>query len=83
MTWYVVYSGRVPGVYQHWEECKRQVHRFSGNCYIGFTTQAEAEARYAAYLARERRDTWRKWMKIAFAVWVLVVAAFLFYVIVA
>ena len=78
MTWYVAYVGRVPGVYDDWEECRRQVHRFSGNSYKGFTTWAEADARYTAYLARERKR-----MKITFAVLVLIVAAFLFYVIVA
>ncbi|KAK1648037.1 hypothetical protein QYE76_065842 [Lolium multiflorum] len=35
MTWYVVYKGKVPGVYNDWEECRRQVHRFSGNNYKG------------------------------------------------
>ncbi|KAK1612852.1 hypothetical protein QYE76_036525 [Lolium multiflorum] len=24
MTWYVVYKGKVPGVYNDWEECRRQ-----------------------------------------------------------
>ncbi|KAK1677923.1 hypothetical protein QYE76_038771 [Lolium multiflorum] len=23
MTWYVVYKGKVPGVYNDWEECRR------------------------------------------------------------
>src|SRR3954469_6319687 len=54
MTSYVVYVGRVPGVYEDWEECRRQVHRFSGNSYKGYPTRAEAEARYARYLAGER-----------------------------
>jgi viroplasmin and RNaseH domain-containing protein len=31
--WYVVYSGRVPGVYEEWEDCQAQVTNFSGNCY--------------------------------------------------
>ncbi|KAK1660709.1 hypothetical protein QYE76_048868 [Lolium multiflorum] len=35
MTYYVVYHGRVPGVYEDWEDCRRQVHRFSGNSYKG------------------------------------------------
>ena len=55
MTWYVVYVGRVPGVYDHWEEAHVQVHGFSGNRYKGYTTRAEAEARYTLYLAGERR----------------------------
>ena len=50
---YVVYKGKVPGVYDNWEECRRQVHRFSGNSYKGYTTRAEAECRYVRYLAGE------------------------------
>ena len=83
MTWYVLYVGRVPGVYDDWEECRRQVHSFSGNSYKGYTTRAEAEARYTMYLARERREMWRKRMKTTFAMMMLIVAAFLSYVIVA
>ena len=48
MPTYVVYKGKVPGVYDDWEECQRQVHRFSGNSYKGYATRAEAESRYAA-----------------------------------
>ena len=54
MTWYVVYKGRVPGVYDDWEDCRIQVHRFSGNSYKGYNTMAEAEARYTRYLAGVR-----------------------------
>ncbi|KAK1602822.1 hypothetical protein QYE76_037348 [Lolium multiflorum] len=39
--------GRVPGVYDDWEDCRRQVHRFSGNSYKGYPTRVEAEGRYA------------------------------------
>ena len=53
MPSYVVYKGKVPGVYDDWEECRRQVHRFSGNSYKGYTTRAEAEARYALSSGRE------------------------------
>ena len=28
MTWYVVFEGRVPGVYEEWTDCKEQVHKF-------------------------------------------------------
>ena len=58
-----MYKGKVPGVYDDWEECRRQVHRFSGNSYKGYTTRAEAESRYARYLAGERRERWRNRMK--------------------
>ena len=53
MPWYVVYKGKVPGVYDDWEECRRQVHPFSGNSYKGYTTRAEAESRYALSSGRE------------------------------
>ena len=53
MSSYVVYKGKVPGVYDDWEECRRQVHRFSGNSYKGYTTRVEAESRYVRYLAGE------------------------------
>ena len=64
MPSYVVYKGKVPGVYDDWEECRRQVHRFSGNSYKWYTTRAEAESRYARYLAGERRERWRNRMNI-------------------
>ena len=59
MSSYVVHKGKVPGVYDNWEECWRQVHHFSGNSYKGYTTRAKAESRYARYLAGERRERWR------------------------
>ena len=82
MPWYVVYKGKVPGVYDDWEECRRQVHRFSGNSYKGYTTRAEAESRYARYLAGERRERRRNRMKISFIAMMLIVTAALFYVMV-
>ena len=56
---YVVFHGRVPGVYHDWESCWRQVHRFSGNNYKGYATLEEAEAQYANFRSRQRRQTWR------------------------
>lgn len=44
MTWYVVFEGRVPGVYEKWEDCQKQVNKFSGNCYKGYATRQEAVA---------------------------------------
>ena len=46
MTYYMVFEGRVPGVYEEWEDCKKQVHKFSGNCYKGYATRQEAEAKW-------------------------------------
>jgi viroplasmin and RNaseH domain-containing protein len=47
---YVVYRGRVPRVYVHWEDCLRQVNMFKGNSYKGYKTMAEAEARWRNHL---------------------------------
>ena len=82
MPSYVMYKGEVPGVYDDWEECRRQVHRFSGNSYKGYPTRVDAEARYARYLAGERRERRRNRMKISFIAMMLIVTATLFYVIV-
>lgn len=49
--------GRDPGVYDDWEDCRRQVHRFGDNNYKGYITRAEAETRYALLSSgREERD---------------------------
>ena len=82
MPSYVVYIGRIPEVYDDWEDCRRQVHRFSGNSYKGYPTRAEAEARYACYLAGERRERRRNRMKITLVTMMLIVTATLFYVMV-
>lgn len=39
---YAVQKGKVPGVYQTWEECKAQVHGYSGAVYKSFSTEEEA-----------------------------------------
>ena len=83
MPWYVEYKGKVPGVYDDWEECRRQVHPFSGNSYKGYTTRAEAESRYVRYLAGERRERWRNRVKTSLITMMLIVmTAPLFYVMV-
>lgn len=39
---YAVQQGKVPGVYRTWEECKAQVHGYSGAVYKSFPTAEEA-----------------------------------------
>ena len=83
MPSYVVYKGKVLGVYDDWEECRRQVHHFRGNSYKGYTTRAEAEVRYARYLVGERRERRRNRMKTSFiAMMLIVMTTALFYVMV-
>lgn len=53
--YYVVWSGRVPGVYTTWEACKAQVENEAGAKYKSFDTEEKAltafEKGYAAYKA--------------------------------
>jgi viroplasmin and RNaseH domain-containing protein len=65
MRWYVVFKGKVPGVYDKWEHCFKQVNKFKGNSYKGFKTREEAEARYKNY---QRGREGPNWMKTCFIV---------------
>lgn len=42
--YYAVRRGRNTGIFESWDECKRQVMGFAGASYKGFTDRAEAEA---------------------------------------
>ena len=46
MTWYVVFKGRVPGVYEHCEDALSQVNGFKGNSYKGYPNRNIAEAHW-------------------------------------
>ncbi|KAK1645402.1 hypothetical protein QYE76_063207 [Lolium multiflorum] len=46
---------RVSGVYEEWEDCKKQVHKFSGNCYKGYPTRHEAVAKWRAHQANKSK----------------------------
>ncbi len=39
---FVVWDGKVPGIYKSWDECKCQVSGYAGAKYKGFATEAEA-----------------------------------------
>lgn len=53
--YYAVKQGKVPGVYLTWEECKTQVHGYSGAVYKSFPT-AEAAM---AFVTGERKEQQR------------------------
>lgn len=44
--YYVVWEGRVPGVYDNWNDCEEQVTNFPGAKYKGFASAAEAAKAY-------------------------------------
>ena len=55
--YYGVRTGRVPGVYATWDECKAQVHGFPGAAFKAFPTEQEAGAFAAGSPpSRERQD---------------------------
>ncbi|KAK1677092.1 hypothetical protein QYE76_037940 [Lolium multiflorum] len=54
MPTYVVYKGRVPGVYEEWQNCLEQVHNFSGNSYKGYATREEAVAQWRAHVGKKK-----------------------------
>ncbi|KAK1652344.1 hypothetical protein QYE76_070149 [Lolium multiflorum] len=54
MPTYVVYKGRVPGVYEEWQDCLEQVHKFSGNSYKGYTAREEAVAQWRAHVGKKK-----------------------------
>ena len=39
---YVVYIGRVPGVYNNWPDCKEQVNGYVASSHQGFNSMADA-----------------------------------------
>ena len=43
MKYYAVKNGRVPGIYNSWAECQKQIHGFKNASYKSFTTRVEAE----------------------------------------
>ena len=49
---YVVFSGRVPGIYNSWLDVSRQVHKFPNANHKSYKDRREAEAAYMEYLHR-------------------------------
>ena len=43
---YVVWTGRTPGVYGRWEDCKKEIEGFKGAKYKGFPDRTSAEAAF-------------------------------------
>ena len=42
--YYAVRVGKVPGIYQTWDDCKKNVHGFPAAEYKSFTSMEEAKA---------------------------------------
>lgn len=57
--WYAVTVGKVPGVYNTWNECVQNVSGYSNNSYKGFETREEAEAYYLITMKQEGKEARR------------------------
>ncbi|KAK1629632.1 hypothetical protein QYE76_003947 [Lolium multiflorum] len=80
MTYYVVFEGRVPGVYEEWEECKKQVHKFSGNCYKGYPTRHEAVAKWRKHQSNKSKMKMKTFLVLSLLL--TIVAAVLYFILV-
>lgn len=49
MKHYVVFEGRVPGIYPSWSSCHAQVDKFKGASFRSYGTLKEAEEAYNSY----------------------------------
>ncbi|MED6197244.1 hypothetical protein PIB30_054879 [Stylosanthes scabra] len=49
---YVVFKGKVPGIYDSWACCDYQVHRFGGSLFQSFEDTAEAQRAWEEFRAR-------------------------------
>ena len=79
--WYVVYEGRVPGIYDEWDDCLKQVNKFKSKNYKGYKSKEEAEARYMKHLlAKEKRRNRMKTSFIVIRVLLTVIAVLLYLV---
>ncbi len=45
--YYVVWKGRKTGIFDNWEECEKQIYKFSGSEYKSFKTKEEAGTNFA------------------------------------
>ncbi|KAK1677578.1 hypothetical protein QYE76_038426 [Lolium multiflorum] len=80
MTYYVVFEGRVPGVYEEWEECKKQVHKFSGNCYKGYPTRHEAVAKWRKHQSNKSKMKMKTFLVLSLLL--TIVAVVLYFILV-
>ena len=79
-----MYKGKVPGVYDQWEDCLEQVNMFKGNNYKGYKSKEEAEARYINHLLAEEKKRRRNRMKtfIVIPIFLIVIAIVLYMIVV-
>ena len=75
---YVVFIGRMAGVYDHWEDCVKQVIGFRGNYYKGYSTRAATEARWFIHLEDLKKEKRKKTFVAAVSLTMLAVLVYWF-----
>jgi ribonuclease HI len=55
MAWYVVFQGRVPGVYESSAICNDQVLGYAGSSFLSYATRTGAEAAYVTFLDHNKK----------------------------
>ena len=60
-AYYVVWSGKTPGIYDSWEDCEAQVKGVQGAKYKGFASRPEAEQAFSSspenYIIRKPKNS--------------------------
>ena len=79
---YVVFIGRVPGLYGHWPDAQAQVDRYPGASHRGFDSRAKAENSYLRWTLRQERERNRCLKKYYLVALLLILIALLFYIMV-
>lgn len=54
--YYVVWTGKTPGIYTNWSDCKEQIHHFPGAKYKSYDTEYEAKTAYMDNVADNVAD---------------------------
>ena len=77
--YYVMYVGRLPGIYDHWPAAQAQVHRYPGASHRGFDNRAGAESSYLRWTLQHEQGRDRLYYIVAL---LLMLIALLFYIMV-
>ena len=62
---YVVFIGRVPGVYDHWPDAQAQVDRYPSASHRGFDVRAEAGSSYLRWTLQHEQGRDRRYYIVA------------------
>lgn len=54
---YVVFEGRQKGIFEDWETCEKQIHKFKGQQYKSYASLEEAENSYDDHLSNKNKKT--------------------------